>query len=775
MSLRRSLFRKYALTFAGLVTAALLASGGLGLYFSYRDARELVDELQREKARSAALRIEQFARLLEGQLRGALLVEQAGIVQTAEERHLELIRLLRQAPAIVDVAWIDREDREQVRASRITRDEIGSGRDASGHPGLAVARTGSLYVSPVTFRHDSEPFATLAVTAVDNGRRATVADNRTVLLADVNLKLIWEVVADIRIGKTGYAYVVDAAGHLISHPDIGLVLRKTDLSELKQVKAELAGHPAARQAGAMQSTTISNHSGDGRERWTLTAGAHIPALDWHVLVEQPMMEVFAPLLGTALRTGIVLLAGIALAALAALALARRMSAPIRALQESATRIGEGRLQERVLLATQDELQDLGEQFNRMADRLKASYDDLEGKVEARTRELAAANEAKSRFLAAASHDLRQPAHALGLFVAQLRGARTRTDRERLLTRIESSSRAVSELLESLFDISKLDAGRVVPRCGVFSIQQIFDRLEQHYAPLAQSRELRFRIRPSHERVETDPLLLEQILMNLTANAMRYTKEGGVLIAARRRPGCVRIEIWDTGIGIAPADRNRIFDEFYQVHGGVATDQSKGLGLGLAIVRRLTDLLGLGLDVSSNVGRGSVFAVEVPGAAARSGAGSLDIARHDTPQAPAHEVSLAHLTVLVVDDDFDTREAVAGLLVQWGCKAIVAAGGAQARNALASAPTGPNVIVCDFRLAHGELGTDVVKLVRQQVGALLPALLVSADAQEAARAIEGLAAAHVLSKPLEAAKLRALLHHVVAEARDDQPVAAVPSA
>ncbi len=771
MPVRRSLFRKYALTFAGLVTVALLVSGTLGLYFSYRDARDLVDELQREKARSAALRIEQFARLLEGQLRGALLVEQAGIVQTAEERHLELIRLLRQAPAIVDVAWVDRDNREQVRASRITRDEIGSGRDWSGHAGLAPARTGSLYVSPVTFRHDSEPFATLGVTAADNSRRPTTREDRAVLFADVNLKLVWEVVADIRIGKTGYAYVVDAAGHLISHPDIGLVLRKTDLSNLKQVKTELAGQPAPGRPASVPTTTISRHAGDGRERWTLTAGAHIPALDWHVLVEQPMTEVFAPLFGAAMRTGIVLLAGIALAALVAMVLARRMSAPIRALQESAARIGAGRLQERVMLATHDELQDLAEQFNRMVDRLKTSYDELESKVASRTRELAAANDAKSRFLAAASHDLRQPAHALGLFVAQLRAARTREDRERLLARIESSSRAVSELLESLFDISKLDAGRVVPRSGVFPIQKIFDRLEHHYAQLAQGRELRFRIRPSTELVQTDPLLLEQILMNLTANAMRYTREGGVLIAARRRAGKLRVEVWDTGIGIAAHDRERIFEEFFQAQGSLDKDQSKGLGLGLAIVRRAAQLLHLRLEVRSSVGRGSVFAVEVPRGAALSEVPKADVSL----LAWRNEMSLAQVTALVVDDDLDTRDAVAGLLAQWGCNAIVASSGSEARAALSAARVMPNVIVCDFRLADGELGTEVVGMVRRETGVALPALIVSADEKEAARAIEGVEAAYVLAKPLEAAKLRALLHHVATEARTDTLAGVAPQA
>jgi signal transduction histidine kinase len=734
---RSSLFRKYALYFGGLVGLALAASGLISLYFAYGEARGIVDELQREKARGAALRIEQFARLIEGQLRGAFLLSAAGVRQDPEELQLELIRVLRQAPAVAEIVWVDESGRQQAKVSRTARDEIGPGRSFAEHPGVAAAERGQLHASAIYFRHDSEPFVSLAVGSRDASRR----DARgPVLLAEVNLKLVWEIVAAIKIGQAGHAYVVDAAGRLISHPDIGLVLRMTDLSALAPVRNAIASHVAQRS-----DVSIARTSADGRARFTVTAWAPIPTLGWHVFVEQPLAEAFAPLIATTLRTSVLLVAGVLIAVMGALLLARRMTAPIRALQASATRIGEGRLEERVSVDTGDELQALGDQFNRMADRLRESYEGLEAKIAERTRQLDAANQAKSRFLAAASHDLRQPAHALGLFLAQLRGASTPEDRERLIERIEASSTAVSELLEALFDMSSLDAGKITPRPADFAVQTIFNRLEQHFAFAAQSKGLRLRIRPASLRVRADGVLLERVLLNLTANAIRYTREGSVLVACRQRRGVARIEVWDSGIGIPPGQRSEIFEEFYQAHGPVG-EEAKGLGLGLAIVKRLVALMDLELELRSVVGRGSVFAVEVPLALAPEAAA----ASIEAPAAAMERTGLA----LVVDDDADARDAASGLLARWGWEVIAVADG---RGALAAAGRPIDVIVSDYRLAGGELGTDVIAMVRNACAREVPAVVVSGERGDA---LPGLpAGVHWLQKPLQPARLRAALQHV----------------
>lgn len=736
---RRTLFQKYATYFAGLVTVALLASGLVGLYFAYHDYRVLIEELQREKARAVALRIEQFARLIEAQLRASLLLREAGASEDLNELHLELIRLLRQAPAVIDVAWVDGSGVQQVKVSRIGRDEIGRAMDWSNEPGFIAARTGAFHASPVYFRAESEPYAIFAV-----GNESAAAG---VLLAEVNLKFVWEVVSAIRIGNAGYAYVVDSDGRLVSHPEIGLVLRKTDLSWLPQVRAALVV-----PGNSEGNVTIATASANGLKRPSLTAQASIPLLGWHVFVEQPLAEAFEPLYDAALRTAVLLVVGVALAVVAALALARKMSAPIRVLTERATRIGEGRLDERVEIATGDELQALADQFNQMADKLRESHAGLEQKIEIRTRELAAANAAKSRFLAIASHDLRQPMHALGLFVAQLKETRSAGERERLLGKVEASSEAVSELLEALLDISKLDAGAVTAHPAAFNLQILLNRLEPGFSMAAQAKGLRLRVRPSMLQVMTDPLLLERIVGNLAANAVRYTSEGGVLLACRRRGQRARIEVWDTGPGIPAGELDRIFDEFYQVRVPLA-DGAKGLGLGLAIVKRLAQLLELEVEVRSIEGRGSLFALEVPLSASLPGTAFAKSALSPGPM--RFDGALA----LVVDDDRDAREALAGLLRQWGWRVITAESGDQALVALGDNPPHLDVVITDYWLAAAELGTHVIERVRAACGGNIPAIVVSGDITADLRESMQVASLQLLQKPLQAAKLRTLLHYL----------------
>ncbi len=750
---RGTLFRKYALYCAGLVSIALLASGVIGLYFSYQEQRSLLDEAQREKVRTAAVRIEHFARVIEGQLRAALLVEQAGIEQSADERHLELIRLLRQAPAVSDVTWVDAQGIQQIKVSRTVRDRIGPAEDHTDHPAVIAARTGRLFASPVYFRSGSEPFATFAVNSQSSVDRRGSGPG-SVLVAEVNLKLVWEIVSAIKVGATGNVHVVDGQGRLISHPDISLVLRMTDLASHEQVRAALTT-PAERTQDIMVAST----GADGRAGAVLTAWAPIPALGWHAFVELPLADAFRPLYDAALRLGVVIALGVGLAIFSALLLARRMSAPILALERGAARLGDGHLDERVHVDSGDELEALGDQFNRMAARLNESYESLEAKIEERTRQLAAANEAKSRFLAAASHDLRQPVHALGLFLAQVRDASSNEERERLLGRIEASSRLVTELLEALFDISKLDAGKVVPQPIELPVQTLFNRLEQTFALAAQEKGLRLRIRPSALRIVGDPLLLERVLLNLAANAVRYTREGGVMIACRRRGSVARIEIRDTGIGIPRDALPHIFEEFYQAH-GVVDEQARGLGLGLAIVKRLIDLLDARIDVRSVEGRGTLFSIEVPLA---SGVSHVAIERSGQPVISA---PFAAGTALVIDDDRNAREALAGLLGQWGWRVIAAARGADALDALQNEARSVDAIVCDYRLAEDERGNEVIDRVRAAYGKDIPAIIVSGDAADVLREVSRDAGLHVLAKPVEAAKLRALLQHLTTQSGRD---------
>jgi signal transduction histidine kinase len=372
MILRWGLLTKYAAFIIALVSVALIASGGVSLYFSYRENQEYLVTLQREKALSAATRIEQYIGDIEHQLGWTALPQVGSGANPAEQRRYEYLKLLRQAPAITEVAWIDSSGREQLRVSRLAMDIVGAGTDFSGDARFLEAKGGKTWYSPVYFRKETEPYMTMSRPAGGAGGGVTVAE--------VNLKFVWEVVSRIQIGKAGLAYVVNSAGTLIAHPDISLVLQKTDMSRLTQVAtlaAEGEGAPIAR---------------DSKGEEVLTAHARIPTLNWTVFVELPLAEAFAPLYASILRIGLLLLAGLVLSMLAGVYLARRMVEPIRAIQAGAVRIGAGQLGQRIEVRTGDELEALSEQFNKMAVDLKESYAGLERKVEERTRELTEALE-----------------------------------------------------------------------------------------------------------------------------------------------------------------------------------------------------------------------------------------------------------------------------------------------------------------------------------------------------------------------------------------------
>ena len=378
---RSQLFRKYFLLILALVCGALLISGGIGLYFAYQENKVALASLQREKAAGAAARIEQFVREIEQHVVQAAL-PQLG-TEGLEQRRLEFLKLQRMAGSVTDIAQIGPDGREQIFESRLGMSSIGSGRDRSQEPAFKNARPGQTWYGPVYFRKETEPYMAIAVRAGGETGGVTVAE--------VNLKFMWDVITRIRVGQKGKAYVVDGTGHLIADPDIGLVLRKTDLSGLEHVKAAL--EPDADDSLARQATDLAGQS-------VLTAFAPIeparekpvqgpppPPLGWKVFVEQPVSEVYSALDATILRTVALIVAGLFFSALAALWLARNMVRPINTLQEGAQRIGAGELDQKIDVRTGDELEALAGQFNRMTEQLRESYSGLERKVDERTAEL----------------------------------------------------------------------------------------------------------------------------------------------------------------------------------------------------------------------------------------------------------------------------------------------------------------------------------------------------------------------------------------------------
>ncbi|PYO56492.1 MAG: HAMP domain-containing histidine kinase, partial [Candidatus Rokuibacteriota bacterium] len=336
-------------------------------------------QLQREKALAAANRIEQFVKEIERQIGWTTHPQLVTGGAALEQRRVDYFRLLRQVLPITEVSLLDGSGTEQLRVSRLAMDRSGSQEDYSRDPKFTEARGGRTYFSPVYFRKESEPYMTVSMASASGSAGVTVAE--------VNLKFIWDVVSQIKIGKAGHAYVIDSRGQLIAHPDISLVLKKSDFSAFPQVQAARAPHGGI--GGAPEPATIAQ---DLQGRQVLTAFAPIAPLGWLVFVEQPLVEAFEGIRASIIRAALLILVGVALSVVAGLVLARRMVKPIQALQSGAARIGAGELGHRIEVKTGDELETLADQFNRTAAQLQESHANLEQKVEARTRELSEALE-----------------------------------------------------------------------------------------------------------------------------------------------------------------------------------------------------------------------------------------------------------------------------------------------------------------------------------------------------------------------------------------------
>jgi len=361
-----------------------------------------------------------------------------------------------------------------------------------------------------------------------------------------------------------------------------------------------------------------------------------------------------------------------------------------------------------------------------------------------------ANSAKTRFLAAASHDLRQPIHALGLFVSALseriRGGATET----LVRRIEETIGVIGEMLNALLDISKLDAGVVKPELAPVHLDDLFQRLDEELAGEALERGNRLRFRPCGAWVHSDPAMLERILRNLVGNALRYTQDGRVLVAGRRRGQDLRLEVRDTGCGI-PHDRiGECFVEFQQID-NPQRDRTQGLGLGLAIVQRLARLLGHHpVEVCSEVGRGSLFAIRLP-LLDRPPTAPVRGARPGQGAADAVE---SQLRVLVLDDDHLVCDAMAALLSGWGYQVSLATSLDQALSSASGLSA--DLLIADYRLPGEVTGADAIKAIHRQAGRAIPALVITGDTAPGRLRECATLGYPLLHKPVDPAKLRTTL-------------------
>src|SRR5438876_3173142 len=588
-----------------------------------------------------------------------------------------------------------------------------------------------------------------------------------VSVAEVNLKLIGAVVSQIKVGERGHAYVVDAQGRLIAHPDISLVLRNTDMSKLAQVRAARASASGAGTGDNVPETVQEAENIEGRK--VLTAYAPVAPLGWLMFVELPAEEAYAPLYAALQRLAFVLLGALVFAVLAGMFLAGRMVGPIQALQAGAARIGRGDLGQRIAIKTGDELEALADQFNDMAGQLQESYAGLEQKVEQRTREveeksrqLEMASQHKSQFLASMSHELRTPLNAIiGLTEMMVtNGARFGTEKAaEPLRRVQRAGTQLLGLINQVLDLSKIEAGKLELSPESVNLTPLIDEVIGTARQLAEQNKNHL-VAESQENLGpliVDPMRLRQILLNLLSNACKFTKQGEVTLHVKKvvnGRNWIEFAVADTGIGMTPVQQAKLFEEFTQADSSTAR-QYGGTGLGLAITRKLARMMGGDVTVTSEPGKGSVFTVRLPGSADSKTRSSPGSGGRHSPNADC---------VLVIDDDATARELIADHLKAERFSVVTAAGGVEGLKL--AKELRPTAITLDVMMPDLD-GWSVLAALRQDPElAEIPVIMITI-VDEHRRGV-ALGAAGYLTKPID----RERLHRLVTRFRAPTPPTSV---
>jgi signal transduction histidine kinase len=492
-----------------------------------------------------------------------------------------------------------------------------------------------------------------------------------------------------------------------------------------------------------------------------------PSLLGHAVIElsrEGLQKRQQEMLQLALGVGLL---GMLMAGFLAIQLGEGVVQPILRVSRMIGQVGSGDLMARIKETPGDPLYDLQVSLNQMAIQLAWGRDELEQRVANVTAELRDkkneaedATRAKSRFLASASHDLRQPTHALGMFIARLGQLPLDPPTRQLVSSVEASVRAMQDLLDDLLDVSRLDAGAISVNLRPVSLQAVLQTVYVALGPFAAVKTLRLRLRPTSLWVMTDAVLLQRIAMNLVHNALRYTEKGTILVACRPSADGlnVRLEVWDSGLGISKEHQEDIFKEFYQV-GNTGRDRVYGLGLGLNIVQRSAALLGHPLTLRSSLGQGSRFTMTLPRTVAVSSKDSQALV-----EAPAL-VSLSGLRVLLIEDDSNARIAVMGLLESWGCS-VYSGATSTAAVAAHACHTDWDVILSDYRLGDGDNGLAVIERLRAYAGRQVPSCLMSGDTDVDLMQAAKDAGLPLLHKPVRPAKLRSVLRRLTMQGERD---------
>ncbi len=660
--LRLGLAVKLAVAFIGLVSLVLAVSGGLDMWLGYHQAKDVAVQIQREKARDAANQIAEFISDIETELGWTTPGRWDAL--PLDQRRYDFLRLLREVPAISEVAEIDGAGKEQLRVSRRDPQGTTSGADFSTNPAFVEAEANGVYFGPVFFRNGSDPYMTLAV--------AHAGSHAGVTVATVNLKFVWNLINAIQVGRNGYAFVVDRQGRLVADRDIHLVLKEADWSQRPQVKAVLAGmHGLAPLPGAQ---IVRSHSGIR----VLAVYALVPRLHWLVFVELPMREALAPVYALLYRSAALLVLGLLLAVALGTMLARRLVVPIRRLQDGADRLGSGERSEPIEIHTGDEIELLAERFNQMAAKIQEAYETLEAKVEARTRELQASEQtardsrlaaeralsdlqraqdrlvetqklaALGQLTAGIAHEIKNPLNFVNNFaelseelVGELQttlaragdtlSPEARAEIEELaqtlnanLDKIVEHGKRADSIVRNMLMHSRAEGGER-RRVNLNALVEEALNLAYHGARAEYpdfNVELRRDYDPALGEIDVFPQELTRVLLNLFSNAVYAMRErrrsrppadyAPVLsITTRAKRGGAEISVRDNGTGMAAAVKAQIFNPFF-----TTKPAGEGTGLGLSLSHDIVvKQHGGSLEVVSEPGEFTEFIVTLPAATA----------------------------------------------------------------------------------------------------------------------------------------------------------------
>jgi signal transduction histidine kinase len=604
------LVRHYFLISVLLIAGGLISSAVLEIYFRYLESQEQIARLESQTAAVAALKIERFVQDIVFAIKASTKSREVMQGKVSPEYRFELKRLLYLTPAITEAVALDIDGVKQAQVSRAGAVSQDARSDFASSPSFKRALKGQPDYGPVYFVQNSEPYMTITF-PIEQFAGTVIG----VLQAEVNLKLVWDVVSNIKTGEAGYAYVVSRSGDLIAHRDISLVLQRRNLAHLVQVKTAFQVASGAPQPRVMLAANL-----EGKK--VISSNAFIPSLQWLVIIERPAEEAYTPLYASMLRTSGLLLIGFTMAVLASWFAGRRVVRPLEALRRGVERIGKGDLNHRLDLKTGDEIEILADEFNEMAMHLREAYTGLERKVAERTQELTVANEKleeasqlKSQFLANVNHELRTPVSAIigyaHLVLRATQGQISRLQRENLEDLLRNAERLLHQI-DSLLEFSKIEAGKMEMYVESVEVNEVIQEAIATIESTLNGGSVRIirEIGSDLPVLNTDREKLGQIVLNLLDNAVKFTEQGEIRISASQQNRSLKLAVSDTGVGIEKEDLNKVFDEFHRGDSHNSKNY-RGTGLGLAITQEFVNLLGGEIAVESEVGKGSVFTVTLP--------------------------------------------------------------------------------------------------------------------------------------------------------------------